>query len=176
MAGYYKNSMSNNAKYAYEDGERPRSKWTKADILSIAEDLIREEYAEAHFDFSLLKKVKAADLRDLLLAPSSWHHTSRWYNATDFFEVSAERLDDLTEQEVLRVIELEKAEKSQLKKEPKPEIWKCSFLEWSGTKKHPKATEITEVGEIKGSWFYRSNGSKKSTSAKGFRRLERIVD
>lgn len=32
MAGYNGFSMSNNAVAAYEDGEKPLSKWTKADI------------------------------------------------------------------------------------------------------------------------------------------------
>lgn len=33
MAGYNGFSMSNNAVAAYEDGEKPLSKWTKANIL-----------------------------------------------------------------------------------------------------------------------------------------------
>lgn len=38
MAGYNGFSMSNNAVAAYEDGEKPLSKWTKADIFEIIED------------------------------------------------------------------------------------------------------------------------------------------
>ena len=33
MSGYYGYSMSNNAVEAYENGERPLSKWRKSDIL-----------------------------------------------------------------------------------------------------------------------------------------------
>lgn len=33
MAGYSGWSMSNNAVTAYEDGEKPLSRWTKVDIL-----------------------------------------------------------------------------------------------------------------------------------------------
>lgn len=54
------------------------------------------------------------------------------------------------------------------------ERWKCAFLEWSGTRKHPKATEIIEEGIIKGDWFYRADGSKKKTTATGFRFIEKI--
>ena len=39
MAGYNGWSMSNNAVAAYEDGEKPLSKWTKADIF----DAIKEQ-------------------------------------------------------------------------------------------------------------------------------------
>lgn len=37
MAGYSGYSMSNNAVDAYESGEKPRSKWTKAAILNAIE-------------------------------------------------------------------------------------------------------------------------------------------
>lgn len=60
------------------------------------------------------------------------------------------------------------------KVEPSEERWECKFLEWSGTRNHPKATEITEVGTIRGGWFYRDNGEKKKVSANGFRKLKRI--
>lgn len=33
MAGYYGYSMSNNAVEAYKSGEKPYSKWKKADII-----------------------------------------------------------------------------------------------------------------------------------------------
>ena len=50
----------------------------------------------------------------------------------------------------------------------------CAFLEWSGSKRHPKATELIEVGIVKGDWFYREDGSKKKTTANGFKFLERV--
>ena len=59
-------------------------------------------------------------------------------------------------------------------REPAEERWKCAFLEWSGSRKHPKATEIIEEGIIKGDWFYRANGSKKKVTANGFRKIERV--
>ena len=54
------------------------------------------------------------------------------------------------------------------------EKWKCAFLEWSGTRAHPKATEIIEEGVVKGDWFYRKNGSKKKTTANGFSFIEKL--
>ena len=47
-------------------------------------------------------------------------------------------------------------------------------MEWSGTRAHPKATEIIEEGVVKGDWFFRKDGSKKKTSANGFRFIEKI--
>ena len=38
MAGYNGFSMSNNAVAAYEDGEKPLSKWTKANIFDTIKD------------------------------------------------------------------------------------------------------------------------------------------
>ena len=38
MAGYNGWSMSNNAVAAYEDGEKPLSKWTKTDIFGMIEE------------------------------------------------------------------------------------------------------------------------------------------
>lgn len=35
MAGYQGYSMSNNAVQAYKQGEKPRSKWTKAEVVAI---------------------------------------------------------------------------------------------------------------------------------------------
>lgn len=34
MAGYFNYSMSNNAVSAYEDGEKPLSRWSKKDIMA----------------------------------------------------------------------------------------------------------------------------------------------
>lgn len=50
MAGYHGYSMSNNAVAAYSNGKRPRTKWTKAlilsDIKSLAIDSAEELEAE----------------------------------------------------------------------------------------------------------------------------------
>ena len=56
------------------------------------------------------------------------------------------------------------------------EKWECTFLEWSGTRKHPTAKAITEIGIVKGNWFYRFNGTKKSIYANGFEFVRKIED
>lgn len=78
MAGYRGYSMSNNAVSAYDDGEKPLSKWSKSDVISaIADELgVNESDVELKYPYRYyLKK-------------TSWHHTSSKYNKTDFYSVS----------------------------------------------------------------------------------------
>lgn len=170
MAGYNGYSMSNNAVDAYNSGEMPLSKWTKTAILEAVQTAIDDGDAAINFSLDLLKKVKIADLKVCLLYKSSWHHTSNHYNKTDFYGLDINRLEELTEEDILKMSE----KKTENKTEPQAEIWKCTFLEWSGNRRHPKATEVTEIGEVKGDWFYRKNGTKKKTTANGFRFIEKI--
>lgn len=169
MAGYNGYSMSNNAVDAYNNGEMPLSKWTKAAILEAVHTAVDDGEAVINFDLDLLKKVKVAELKEFLLYKSSWHHTSSRYNRTDFYSLDVDRLEELTAEDVLKM-----SEKKTEKKEPQTELWKCSFLEWSGSHRHPKATEVTEVGEVKGNWFFRKDGGRKKTTANGFKFIEKI--
>lgn len=78
--GYLSNrSMSVNAAIAYENGERPISKWRKDDILN---GLGRELVAALNLD-----RYPAAFLKEMFLEPVAWHHTSRHYNVTDFYAI-----------------------------------------------------------------------------------------
>lgn len=171
MAGYNGFSMSNNAVAAYESGEKPLSKWTKTDIIEAIETAIIEDELTLKCSMEKLKKTPAKILKDLCLTCSSWHHTSNHYNKTNFYSLNIDSVSDLTDERIDEIIADCKSEKQS---EPTEERWKCAFLEWSGSRKHPKATEIIEIGIIKGDWFYRSDGSKKKTTANGFRFIERV--
>lgn len=166
MAGYNGYSMSNNAVAAYQNGEKPLSKWTKADILST----IKELDIELKCDFSKLQKVPVRALKDICLYCSSWHHTSNHYNKTNFYSIDTGRIKDLSNNDIDTIIVNSKVTVAV----PLEQKWKCAFLEWSGSRKHPKATEVIEVGTVKGDWFYRADGSKKKTTANGFRFIEKI--
>jgi hypothetical protein len=165
MAGYNGYSMSNNAVSAYEDGERPISKWTKGDIISFIESAVKNDGLALECDLDVLKKASAKVLKDVCLSRSSWHHTSSRYNRTNFYIVDLGKVEALTNEQLSAYVP---------ESEPADEKWKCAFLEWTGTRKHPKTTEYVEVGVVKGDWFIREDGSKKKTSAKGFRFIERI--
>lgn len=163
MAGYHNFSMSNNALEAYSNGERPLSKWTKEKMIQE----IQYQEMEIEFDINLLKKLPLSELKDRLLIKTSWHHTSSHYNKTDFYSLNLDAISELTNEKLKKISE--EVKKTKAAEPEKEERWICSFLEWSGSRKHPKATEITEEGIIKGNWFIRKDGSKKKTSATGFR-------
>ena len=154
MAGYDNYSMSNNAVAAYQTGEKPKSKWNKKDIIN---DL-REQSEDLTVDIKSLEKLPISTLREIALVKSSWHHTSSHFNRTDFYMVDASRI----EEEDLKIEIKEQTEKRV----------KSHYLEWSGTRNHPKATDHEEWGTIKGNWFYGDSGTKKSITGNGFKILE----
>lgn len=82
--GYSGYSMSKRAKSAYEDGEMPLSKWNK----DIVQELIAEELGVDFADVKLLKPYKE------YLSLSSWHHTGKFYNKTDFYKVDLDMLKE----------------------------------------------------------------------------------
>ena len=77
---------------------------------------------------------------------------------------------------VLKNIERERKDKRKKEniKRQTEEVWECEFIEWSGTRKHPKANKVIESGIIKGNWFYRNNGGKKSINANGFIKIKKL--
>lgn len=171
MAGYNGFSMSNNAVAAYEGGEKPLTKWTKADIFKIIEDEDREIKLKCSID--KLRKLPVKMLKDIYLTYSSWHHTSNHYNKTDFYSLDVKAIENLTDERIDELIAECKADKKTESKSSE-EKWECAFLEWSGSRKHPVVTEVIEEGIVKGDWFYRKDGSKKKTTANGFRFIKQI--
>lgn len=155
MAGYDNYSMSNNAVAAYQTGEKPKSKWTKKEII----EELRNQTEDLKVGINTLEKLPVSTLREIALVQSSWHHTSSHFNRTYFYMVDASRI---TEEDLIA--------------EPKGVIGeirvKAHYLEWSGTRNHPKATDVEERGTIKGNWFYTDRGTKKSITARGFNILE----
>lgn len=93
MTGYNKWSMSNNAVQAYEDGEKPLSKWTKKTLVFELADALDAEPEEVA---NVLKPYTVKEIKDKCLVYSSWHHTSSRYNRTAFYELDDfEDLEDL---------------------------------------------------------------------------------
>lgn len=100
MAGYNGYSMSNNAVAAYADGEKPLSKWTKPEILEAIFDNceISEEKAD------LLRKMTVKELKDEFLQMSSWHHTSKFYNCTNFYSLDFEEIEEISAEQIKCII------------------------------------------------------------------------
>lgn len=99
MAGYNGHRMSNNAVAAYAGGEMPISKWTKAAIMEQISGYIEEESK-----VEMLEKLTAKELKDAFLRRSSWHHTSLFYNCTDFYALNMEAVEAITKEDVERII------------------------------------------------------------------------
>lgn len=163
MSGYFNFSMSNNARAAYADGEKPRSAWTKCAILS---ELDAETAAR-------LSQLTAGELRARVLSPRGWHHTSSRYNRTDFFAVDTEKADEITAEDVARIVERRKASRAERAEEkatqaerPKDRRARVRYTVWSGTRKHPKAREVVEIVTIPtgGGMVQTENGQKRQSS------------
>ncbi len=92
MAGYYGFKMSNNAVNAYNNGEKPLSRWTKQDILTE----LKENNINGNFEKLTLSELKNG------LAYAGWHHTSSKYNKTDFFRVDYDYFEKLDVDEVIQ--------------------------------------------------------------------------
>lgn len=136
MAGYKQYSMSWNAVEAYGRGERPRSKWSKADILDRCGD-------KAKF----LKALHLEELRKTMLKRCGAHHTSSRYNMTEFYDINDDRLETITEREVDTIIaarpeNVDKLPLCEITAEVTFDIWKGYGTKW---KQHRKPVEVTET-------------------------------
>lgn len=126
--GYKGQSMSVNAVWAYDRGEKPLSKWTKSAILEEIKNIfdeLPEEKAE------MIKKMTLTELRENFLNYTAYHHTGKFYNTTNFYELDIEKIEKITVDEIndiiscrkkatrrpQEVIDAEKAEKAKKKAE-----------------------------------------------------------
>ncbi len=112
-SGYDGYSMSKRATSAYLDGEMPISKWNKKAILEAISELTDAEY---------FGKLTVSELKSLFLNCSSWHHTSKYANATDFYSIDEEAVLTFTEADAYRVISDRKPRKRQEKSVIEAEI------------------------------------------------------
>ena len=89
--GYVGCSMSVRAIEAYDNGEMPKSKWTKKAILSGIMEILRL-YDISEEKISMFAKLKKDELFNMFVSWSSWHHTGKYANKTDFYEVDEESI------------------------------------------------------------------------------------
>jgi len=144
MSGYCDYSKSNNAINAEQDGKFPAS--IIARKLGVETGAVKE-----------------------ILTPCEWHHTSSWYNSTDYYDLedAEEKLSEL------KAFKSDKTEKI---------YHHCTvkYLEWSGTRKHPTASEVVLKNRkvmVKGQFATFNNACgkpmRKKISANGFEIIER---
>lgn len=99
--GYKGQSMSVNAVWAYDRGEKPLSKWTKAAILEEIENIF-DEFPEKKAE--MIKKMTLTELRENFLNYTAYHHTGKFYNSTNFYQLNAERVENITAEEIKEII------------------------------------------------------------------------
>jgi hypothetical protein len=158
-SGYSGYSMSNRASEAYNQGEKPLSRWTKEELLDLCED-------KAH----ALSRLTASELRRELLVSAGWHHTSSRCNVTDFYAFDEEALEAMTDERIASIIA---DRKPKAPRQPKAEVKqlraRVSFQVWSGTRKHPTCKTVTEIV----TWM--SDKQMVETEADGLKRLSSLT-
>lgn len=169
QSGYVGCKMSERAKEAYDNGERPMSKWNKWDILNELEyDLDDDTIAK-------LSKYSTQTLKNVCLEWTSWHHTGSYANETDFYAVMDGKNADLNqvfsdldeEEKVLKEFRKRQKEEKRLLESTEEKCY-FRFGVWSGTKKHPKLVYYRAYGIKKGVWIYYMDGSSlKKKNASG---------
>lgn len=100
--GYDGYSMSWNARDAYANGEKPLSRWTKADFVDMV--------AEYNPDIDITK-LNLTTLKKHFLFHASWHHTGMYYQKTDFYAIDDEYVEELTQDDVDALVFQQKAKK-----------------------------------------------------------------
>ena len=157
MAGYHLYSKSNNAIVAEKENKFAAT--VAAKKLGVSAKAIQE-----------------------VLSPCEWHHTSNHYNRTDYYDIDgllAVKNGESVDEEDIELYNLLLGFKAE-KQNQDTYIADVEFLTWSGTRKHPKATEhrydnirvlekgcfytfFTPHGEVKkkigsnGTWVRRKN-------------------
>lgn len=124
-SGYDGFSMSNNARDAYESGEKPYSKWLKREIMACVKEINPDIY-------DALKKIRVDVLKMHLLDYSSWHHTSSYFNCTSFYSLNEEKIEKLTLEEI------QNWDNSKPENDVRVFRGDLHYIVWGGTKKHPK--------------------------------------
>lgn len=163
MAGYNGHSMSNNAVSAYLKGEMPLSKWTKAAIMEEIEGNIEDEGK-----IEMLKRLTVKELKEMFLNRTSWHHTSRMYNCTDFYSLNFRAIEAVAVERIQEVIasrkrikrtqeeiEAEKQKKAERKAEKEAKIEKESLFKYQKKYKtlsgfmRSESVDLEELREIR---------------------------
>lgn len=93
--GYDGYSMSNNARTAYSNDEMPMSKWSKSEILNAISNI------NSDIDCS---KLTHKTLKDTFLIRAGWHHTSLYYNRTDFYAIDSSYVSSITQNDVNELV------------------------------------------------------------------------
>ena len=121
--GYIGTKMSERAMEAHNNGEKPYSQWSKEDLLDCLPSAL---YAQA-------KKLTLNELRSELLYNSSWHHTGKYFNRTDFYAIDEDAADELTVEKINLIVENRPKKVKKIKEQPLFVTAKIKYIEWEGS-------------------------------------------
>ena len=169
QVGYCGSSMSERAVEAYENGERPMSKWTKQAIIEEICEYVEEYNADTTRSKKLswtqesLNKFSKKVLVDTFLYNSSWHHISKYANETLFYSIDEDTIANLTVEQLKQSFQKEKVQKtSQKRKKMLPvEKGKIRWEEWEGSRRYGCYKKHEEYCLIADDWCYLPDGKKK---------------
>lgn len=134
MAGYDGWSMSNNAIEAYKNGEKPISKWKKSEILHQIEEMVDNGELSLNCSFMVLEKTPEDMLKKVCLYKSSWHHTGKYYQITNFYSLDIKAIRKLTDERLRKEVSDYREQRKQLRQEKEnaaEELWECTYSKWS---------------------------------------------
>jgi len=96
--GYVDYSMSVRASEAYSNGQKPKSKWLKREFLKSTKEYLNSECEQSCLQMPLneiivsLKSLTIKELKEHFLAYCGYHHTSKFFNETDFYEIDFQKI------------------------------------------------------------------------------------
>lgn len=138
---YIGNRMSERAFNAYQEGAKPLSKWTKREILDLI-DSVDSDLSKK------LSKVSKKKLQETFLVCTSWHHTGSYFNKTNFYEFNVGAVEDFDQSMIHSLFE-----KNEIKSEILEYVY-FEYIEFEGSRKHPKKVSKSAYGIKKGNWIY----------------------
>lgn len=155
--GYVGHSMSRRAVRAYEDGEMPKSKWTKAVLID------RVGRQDPFWSTGLLSSFLLETLQAYLLRKSSWHHTGKYFNETDFYELDADVVNRHDVESLFAADAEMRANRRQVTENngPEPVKGRIRFESWEGSRKHGRFVRHELPCLILGDWAYTECGRKR---------------
>lgn len=161
-SGYVGYSMSVRAKEAYENNEKPKSQWSKDELVDAVLSF------NSNVDEKMVKKLSVDYLRQNFLEMTSWHHTGKFFNRTDFYSINEDAIEQLTNEDItkhLDYVKSERAEKLAMKdkiaqKKKEDEILgnyiaDVSYTEWEHKRPHEvklEGVKVKEKGEF-ADWY-----------------------
>ena len=152
MSGYADDySMSNNALSAYESGLLPLSKITARALKNAGITISLKQFKEL--------------CREGALRPAEWHHTSSRYNRTNFYDLEQCK-EDLEHIDIARY--------TSQKNKSESYAARCAWVEWSGSRNHPRAHDREGIALIRGEWAIFPTGKKKKVSGNHFRIVAKL--